>query len=84
MAAATGDPNVGNIVLNGMLAWGTTLEPAGSPGTYGPVNVEYLNATLLISELLALRSTCNFIQGDGTGFGICKSCRLGALSGSKK
>jgi hypothetical protein len=67
-----------------MLAWGTTLEPAATPGTFSPVNVAYLNGTLSGSELVSLVSTCSFIQGDGTGFGICKSCRTGALSGSKK
>jgi len=83
-AAAVGDPDAGNFVNVTMLAWGTTLEPAATPGTYAPVSVDFLNGTLGASEFNALVSTCNFIQGDGTGFGICKSCRTGALSGSKK
>ena len=78
------DTNVGFIVPFGMLAWGTTLEPASSPATFSPVSVKYLNGTLSPSELSSLVSTCSFIQGDGTGFGICKSCRTGALAGSKK
>jgi hypothetical protein len=78
------DTNVGFIVPAGMLAWGTTLEPAQTPATFSPVSVKYLNGTLSPSELTALTSTCGFIQGDATGFGICKSCRLGALAGSKK
>ena len=73
-----------DVVRNAMLAWGSTLEPAGTPGTYKPVSVQYLNANLGLSEFTALTSTCNFIQGDGSGFGICKSCRTGALAGSKK
>jgi hypothetical protein len=36
------------------------------------------------SELAGLTSVCNFIQANGTGFGICKSCRLGALGGAKQ
>ncbi len=36
------------------------------------------------SELAALTSLCNFTQANGTGYGICKSCRLGALGGAKK
>jgi hypothetical protein len=46
--------------------------------------VPYLTTILSTSELNALVGTCNFIQSDGSGFGICKSCRTGALSGSKK
>ena len=36
------------------------------------------------TELAGLTSLCNFIQANGTGFGICKSCRLGALGGAKQ
>ena len=84
VAAAAGDPDAGFLVPFGMLAWGSTLEPAGTPGTFAPVSVKYLNGALSPSEFTSLTSTCSFIQGDGTGFGICKSCRTGALSGSKK
>jgi hypothetical protein len=121
-----------------LLAWGTTLEPSATPGTYGPVNVPFLNgsfsgstllagvstlpAGLLVSsnlvagtatvtvnagqqtivtfidaatggslaipptagsELAAITSTCGFIQSNGTGYGICRSCRIGALPGTK-
>jgi hypothetical protein len=31
----------------GMLAWGTTLEPAATPGTYGPVNVGFIPVAIL-------------------------------------
>ena len=34
-------------------------------------------------ELYSLTAVCGFIQQNGTGYGICKSCRLGALGGSK-
>ena len=36
------------------------------------------------TELAALSSVCSFIQANGTGFGICKSCRLGALGGARQ
>jgi hypothetical protein len=83
-AAAAGDPNAGDVVFSTMLAWGTTLEPASTPGTYGPVNVNFLIGTFGPPEINALTSTCSFIQSDGTGFGICKSCQTGALAGAKK
>jgi hypothetical protein len=79
---------------NGLLAWGSTLEPNSTPGTYNAVPVPFLigslsNGSIAVppatgSELAGMRSLCNFIQANGTGFGICKSCRLGALGGSKK
>ncbi|MGD1091098.1 MAG: hypothetical protein ABSB35_03790 [Bryobacteraceae bacterium] len=76
-------------VLPGMLAWGTTLEPGASPGTYGPVNVPFINGTLnttpVTGELDGLTSVCSFIQSNGTGYGMCNNfCGLGALSGAKK
>jgi hypothetical protein len=82
----TGDPDKGFLAL-GMTAWGTTLEPDATPGTYSPVNVPFLYDPLgapSASELSALTSVCNFIQSDGSGFGICKSCQTGALAGAKK
>jgi hypothetical protein len=118
---------------NGLLAWGTTLEPSATGGTYNAVSVPFKNGSLspgtllagvstmpstslLVSsnlaagtatvtvtaggttivsftngfpatpgsELAGLTQLCNFIQANGTGFGICKSCRLGALGGAKK
>jgi len=77
------DPDAGFIVLHSMLAWGVTLEPASTPGTYAPVAAPFLIASLSGSELSALVSTCNFIQGDGSGYGICASCSTGALAGKK-
>ena len=70
-------------LTNGMIAWGTTLEPDSPTGTYGVVNVPYQKEPLSTSELTALTTICNFIQTNGTGYGICKSCQTGALSGAK-
>jgi hypothetical protein len=68
----------------GTLAWGSTLEPAASLGTYGVVNVPFVNGNLSASELSGLSTVCGFIQSNGTGFGICNSCQSGALSGTKQ
>jgi hypothetical protein len=72
----------------GTLAWGTTLEPAATVGTYGPVNVPFINgnanAATASGEIPALFSVCAFVQQEGTGFGVCNSCALGALSGAKQ
>jgi hypothetical protein len=72
----------------GILAWGTTLEPSSTPGTYNSVPVQYLQTSVVGlgpgTEPTGVASLCNFIQANGTGFGICKSCRLGALGGAKQ
>ena len=75
---------VNNVLVSGMLAWGTTLEPNGPVGTYNVITVPFLQAALSLTEATGLQQLCNFIQANGTGYGICKSCRLGALGGSKQ
>jgi hypothetical protein len=77
-------PAAGAPLASGLHAWVTTLEPAGTPGTYAPVGFKFDTGHLSSLELTQLNSVCNFIQANGTGFGICKSCRLGALGGAKQ
>ncbi len=67
----------------GMLAWGTSLEPNSTTGSFNAVHVPFLNGGLSASELAGVTSLCNFIQANGSNFGICRSCRLGALGASK-
>ena len=85
-----GDPGPGSLTI-GLRAWGSTLEPAAG-GAYAPVGVGFLTAEFLTNttmggafteELTQLASTCQFIQANGSGYGTCKTCRLGALSGSR-
>jgi hypothetical protein len=63
---------------SGMLAWGTTLHasPAGPPAL---TETPFLPATLSAGEFARLTQLCTFINANGTGFGICRSCRLGGL-----
>lgn len=69
-------------LLPGMQAWGTTVHtaPAGAP----PATTEtaFLPSTLSTGELTRLTSLCRFVIANGTGFGICNSCRLGGLGAS--
>jgi hypothetical protein len=69
--------------LQGMVAWGTTLVPANSPGTYVPIDVPFKGFAENDSATGYLPQLCGFIQSNGSGFGVCNSCRTGALSGSK-
>jgi len=64
----------------GLRAWGTTLHAAPtSPVTYQVTETEFSAAGLSAGELTRITSFCGFIQSNGSGFGICRSCRLGGL-----
>ena len=73
----------------GMRAWGTTLH-ALPDGTYGVVESGFQfmgtppNHVLNKNETNHLSSFCGFIESNGSGFGICKSCRTGGLGGAKQ
>jgi hypothetical protein len=77
-------PN-GTNLAPGMLAWGTKLHalPTG-PVTYGVTENAFSTADLSTAELTRITSFCGFIQANGSGFGICKSCQAGGLGGVKK
>jgi hypothetical protein len=74
---------------SGMLAWGATLHPlpvtAGSPATtYGISGTAFSQPTLTTAELTRMTQLCSFIQANGSGYGICKSCKVGGLGSSIK
>jgi len=76
----------------GMLAWGTTVHAGAAAGSAAVVTeTAFSTATLSgvenpflgIGELDRLRSLCNFINANGSGFGICRTCRLGGLGAGR-
>ncbi len=74
----------GNLLVPGMAAFGTTIHAlpvtSGTPATtYGMTETAFTSATLSRAELYRITTLCGFIQTDGSGFGICKSCRFGGL-----
>ena len=69
----------------GMIAWGTTIHPLpvtpGSPAvTYAMTESTFVPSTLSAGELSRIGNLCNFILANGSGFGVCRSCRLGGLA----
>ena len=74
----------------GLLAWGTTIHAlpvtAGTPATtYGVTETAFSTpATLSPTELLRMTSLCSFIRANGSGYGICKSCKVGGLGAASK
>ena len=82
VAAPTGT-TTGNLAT-GLHAWASTLHlvPVGT-GLW--VNETITSpAQLGEKELNHLTWLCGFIQGNGSGYGICKSCRTGGLGGIKR
>jgi len=70
-------------LANGMKAYGTTIH-ATPASTYGVTERPFSAATLSAGELNRLGSLCNFIIANGSGFGICNSCRLGGLGAERQ
>jgi hypothetical protein len=71
-------------IVPGLLAWGTTIHnaPAAVPG-YTVTETPFSPATLSAGELASLSGRCASILGNGSGFGICRSCQTGALGAGK-
>jgi hypothetical protein len=68
------------VLAPGLRAWGTALHAVPtSPVTYQVTETAFSQAILSIAEFTRITSFCGFIQANGSGFGICKSCRLGGL-----
>jgi len=70
-------------IVGGLAAWGTTLHATPVAGTYATTETAFTPATLSASELASLGNRCSNIIGNLSGFGICASCRVGALGGQK-
>ena len=81
-AATAGSPT--SALEPGLAAWGTTLHALpGNPVTYGTTENRFTDATLSAAELARITGLCGFIESNGSGFGICRACRvqgLGAVS----
>ena len=65
-------------LARGMAAWGTAFH-ALPGGGFGITETRFSNEGLSTAELARISSFCGFIQIDGSGFGICSSCRPGGL-----
>jgi len=79
-------PSASNLA-EGMRAWGTTIHARATipaSASYGITEEAFQNAYLSPGALTQVTTLCRFIQGNGGGHGICKSCRTGALGGAKQ
>jgi hypothetical protein len=82
VASSAAGCNAANVptanLASGLRAWGTTLHALPTtPATFGLTETRFSPAVLSTGELARITSFCGFIQANGSGFGICRSCRLG-------
>src|ERR1700759_383281 len=70
-------------LVGGMRAWATSLHQNSVSGNFEITENAATNSVLSVSELTKLTTYCGFIQANGSGFGICKSCRVGGLGGAQ-
>jgi hypothetical protein len=65
-------------IAGGMRAWGTTVK-ALPTGGYSVTESPFAWSTPTTNEAFRTTRLCGFIQDNGSGFGICKTCQRGAL-----
>ena len=79
-------------LISGMLAWGTTVHSGAAAGSAAVITeTPFLPATLSVAgatpidigETRRLQDLCTFINANGSGFGICSTCRLGGLGAGR-
>ena len=73
----------------GLQAWGTTIHAlpvtAGTPATtYGVTETKFNDPFLTLAEFQRMTQLCGFIRANGSGYGICKSCKVGGLGASAR
>src|ERR1700692_4987479 len=73
-------------LVPGLAAWGTTLHTntSAAAGTYAVTETAFTPATLSAGELARLAYTCGLVANQGSGFGVCASCRLGGLGATRE
>ncbi len=62
----------------GLTAWGTTLHSVPG-GSFGTTETPFTQATLSQGEIASIGGRCASTLGNGSGFGVCNSCRAGGL-----
>ena len=69
--------------VDGLHAWGTTSHASPTGGS-AVTEIQFLRATLSGAEQASLTNRCSNILGNGSTFGVCRSCRIGGLGGERK
>lgn len=70
-------------LVGGLRAWSTTLHAAPG-GTFATTEIPFLDVPISGSGFDKMTQLCGFIKANGSGYGICNSCTLGAAGASKQ
>jgi hypothetical protein len=73
----------GGTLVGGIAAWSTTLHATPQTGVYATTAAPFTSVTPSTGDLASISGRCASIIGNASGFGICGSCRAGALGGKK-
>ncbi len=73
-----------NTLTGGMAAWGTSLHQLTATGGTAVGETPFTPATLSAGELASITGRCASNIANGSGFGICAACRIGALGAGKQ
>lgn len=65
------------VLAEGLKSFGSTVHAAPVAGQFAVVETPFSPATLSPGELSRLGNLCTFIQANGSGYGLCRACRLG-------
>ena len=65
---------------SGLLAWGTKLLKTPVASNFAASEVPFLRSYTSEQQLASLTGRCTNIIGNGSTFGICRSCRVGGLA----
>ena len=69
---------------SGLLAWGTTVHAGATAGSAAAITeTPFQPASLSQGEFNRVTQLCTFINATGSGFGVCRSCRLGGLGAGR-
>jgi hypothetical protein len=72
-------------LASGFLGWASTLHALPGSGSYGTTETPFaVPSKLSDAELTRMTQLCAFIRSNGSGYGICKSCRVGGLGAQSK
>ncbi len=79
-AAVAGQNAANPLIASGSLGFGTTIHPLGA--AFSTTENAMRQSTLSAQELASITNRCTNIIGNGSTFGVCRSCRAGGLMAS--
>jgi hypothetical protein len=79
--SCTNSAATGGTLATGLAAWGTTIH--ASAAGFATTETAFTPSTLSAGELASVTNRCTNIIGNGSTFGICRSCRAGGLGAGR-